>query len=187
MLLITNVFEGLNTRNCIWRLKRSTQSASIKRVFLRNVHDNTIQKSAKLASKHSIVTWLCTRSQISNMKWELNGLFADLPHYFPNVMHTSIETLPTCHNLCNGLLLLRSPQIAFMSVNNTTPLLLPLCLLIRYNCALCTCLTQPSDQVYTSNWFDASHISARVSEYIRCVVMKCWYFLNVLKLHLHAF
>ena len=125
--------------------------------------------------------------QISNMKWELNGLFADLPHYFPNVMHTSIETVPTCHNLCNGLLLLRSPQIAYMSVNNTTPLLLPLCLLIRYNCALCTCLTQPSDQVYTSNWFDASHISARVSEYIRCVVMKCWYFLNLLKLHLHAF
>ena len=125
--------------------------------------------------------------QISNMKWELNGLFSDLPHYFPNMMHTSIETVPTCHNLCNGLLLLQSPQIAYMSVNNTTPLLLPLCLLIRYNCALCTCLTQPSDQVYTSNWFDASHISARVSEYIRCVVMKCWYFLNVLKLHLHAF
>ena len=88
--------------------------------------------------------------QISNMKWELNGLFSDLPHYFPNMMHTSIETVPTCHNLCNGLLLLQSPQIAYMSVNNTTPLLLPLCLLIRYNCALCTCLTQPSDQVYTT-------------------------------------
>ena len=184
MLLITNVFEGLNTRNCIWRLKCSTQSASIKSIFAKcaRQYNTKISKiSLKIFYSHLIMY------QISNMKWELNGLFADLPHYFPNVMHTSIETVPTCHNLCNGLLLLRSPQIAYMSVNNTTPLLLPLCLLIRYNCALCTCLTQPSDQVYTSNWFDASHISARVSEYIRCVVMKCWYFLNVLKLHLHAF
>ena len=160
--MLKNLHGGLNVRKYVWRLKH-----------LKNDMEAEMGETEYGSlNPRNYIWWL-------KCSW--------LPMFFPNVMHTSIETVPTCHNLCNGLLLLRSPQIAFMSVNNTTPLLLPLCLLIRYNCALCTCLTQPSDQVYTSNWFDASHISARVSEYIRCVVMKCWYFFNLLKLHLHAF
>ena len=35
--MLKNVYEGLNAQKCIWRLKCSTQSVFIERVFLRNV------------------------------------------------------------------------------------------------------------------------------------------------------
>ena len=37
--MLENVYEGLNAWKCIWRLKCSTQSVFIERVFLRNVPD----------------------------------------------------------------------------------------------------------------------------------------------------
>ena len=36
--MLENIYEGLNAQQCIWRLKFSTQSVFIERVFLRNVH-----------------------------------------------------------------------------------------------------------------------------------------------------
>ena len=40
-----NVYEGLNAWKCIWRLKCSTQSASIERVILQNVCDLLVFKA----------------------------------------------------------------------------------------------------------------------------------------------
>ena len=37
--MLEKVYEGLNAQKCIWRLKCSTQSVFIERVFLRNVPD----------------------------------------------------------------------------------------------------------------------------------------------------